>query len=98
MLPRLTTQSKLPAETFAIAIIGTGGIVNASPLPAYRLAGFPVRGVMNRTVSRAEELARGISLCVLAGVLSAVYVRFRTGRRSTNRQRRSRARRRAVRG
>jgi len=57
----LNTCSRLPTKAFPIAIIGTGGIVKDAHLPAYRLAGFPVWGVMNRTVSRAEELAKGSS-------------------------------------
>lgn len=58
----LNTCSRLPTKTFPIAIIGTGGIVKDAHLPAYRLAGFPVWGVMNRTVSRAEELAKAYGI------------------------------------
>lgn len=43
----------LPAEPFPILIIGTGGIVRDAHLPAYRIAGFPVWGIYNRTRSRA---------------------------------------------
>jgi predicted dehydrogenase len=48
---------QLPAKPFPILIIGTGGIVKDAHLPAYRLAGFPVWGIYNRTRSRAESLA-----------------------------------------
>ena len=48
---------KLPAKPFPILIIGTGGIVKDAHLPAYKMAGFPVWGLYNRTRSRAEELA-----------------------------------------
>ncbi|MBU3666762.1 MAG: Gfo/Idh/MocA family oxidoreductase [Chthoniobacterales bacterium] len=58
MSPVLNTRPELPAKKFPIAIIGTGGIVKDAHLPAYRLAGFPVWGMMNRTVSRAEALAK----------------------------------------
>ncbi len=51
------TTPPLPARTFPIAIIGTGGIVKDAHLPAYRKAGFPVWGLMNRTASRAQALA-----------------------------------------
>lgn len=47
----------LPVKPFPILIIGTGGIVRDAHLPAYRIAGFPVWGVYNRTLSRAEPLA-----------------------------------------
>jgi predicted dehydrogenase len=48
---------RLPEKPFPILIIGTGGIVRDAHLPAYRLAGFPVWGLYNRTIARAEELA-----------------------------------------
>ena len=54
-IPDITPQ--LPASPFPILIIGTGGIVKDAHLPAYRLAGFPVWGIYNRTRSRAEALA-----------------------------------------
>lgn len=47
----------LPENPFPILIIGTGGIVKDAHLPAYRIAGFPVWGIYNRTRSRAEVLA-----------------------------------------
>ena len=47
---------------FPIAIIGTGGIVKDAHLPAYKKAGFPVWGLMNRTRARAEELAAAYSV------------------------------------
>ena len=54
-IPDITPQ--LPASPFPILIIGTGGIVKDAHLPAYRLAGFPVWGIYNRTRPRAEALA-----------------------------------------
>lgn len=53
----LQTGPQLPKQPYPILIIGTGGIVKDAHLPAYRLAGFPVWGVYNRTISRAEALA-----------------------------------------
>lgn len=47
----------LPQTPIPILIIGTGGIVKDAHLPAYRLAGFPVWAIYNRTRSRAEPLA-----------------------------------------
>jgi predicted dehydrogenase len=48
----------LPAQSFPILIIGTGGIVKDAHLPAYRMAGFPVWGLYNRSRERAEALAK----------------------------------------
>lgn len=48
---------QLPRQPYPILIIGTGGIVKDAHLPAYRLAGFPVWGIYNRTRSRAQALA-----------------------------------------
>lgn len=48
---------QLPAEPLPILIIGTGGIVKDAHLPAYRIAGFPVWGIYNRTRSRSDALA-----------------------------------------
>jgi len=62
MIPNIATTPRLPERTFPIAIIGTGGIVKDAHLPAYRKAGFPVWGIMNRTRSRAEELAAEFSI------------------------------------
>jgi predicted dehydrogenase len=47
---------QLPKKPFPILIIGTGGIVRDAHLPAYKLAGFPVWGLYNRTIARAEEV------------------------------------------
>ena len=47
----------LPQKPFPILVLGTGGIVRDAHLPAYRLAGFPVWGLYNRTRDRAEALA-----------------------------------------
>jgi predicted dehydrogenase len=57
MAPKIITTPPLPGKTFPIAVIGTGGIVKDAHLPAYKKAGFPVWGLMNRTRARAEELA-----------------------------------------
>lgn len=49
--------SYLPKEPRPILLIGAGGIVRDAHLPAYKKAGFPVWGIVNRTESRARELA-----------------------------------------
>ncbi len=50
-------QPVLPERRFPIVVIGTGGIVRDAHLPAYRMAGFPVDTLMNRSVERAQSLA-----------------------------------------
>ncbi len=53
----LNYKPKLPKRPRPIVILGAGGIVNDAHLPAYRMAGFPVHGIYNRTVERAQKLA-----------------------------------------
>jgi predicted dehydrogenase/ABC-type glycerol-3-phosphate transport system substrate-binding protein len=53
----ITYQPELPKTQQLIIIIGAGGIVADAHLPAYQIAGFKVHGIINRTRSRAEELA-----------------------------------------
>lgn len=48
---------QLPAHPRPIVILGAGGIVKDAHLPAYRKAGYPVWGIYNRTVARAQALA-----------------------------------------
>jgi len=55
--PAAAYTPELPQHPRPIVIIGAGGIVKDAHLPAYRKAGFPVWGIVNRTVSRAEALA-----------------------------------------
>lgn len=50
-------QPILPKHPRPICIIGAGSIVRDAHLPAYRLAGFPVHSITNRTRSGAEMLA-----------------------------------------
>ena len=47
-----------PRHVRPVLIIGAGGIVRAAHLPAYRKAGFPVIGLMDRDAERSDELAR----------------------------------------
>lgn len=64
---------ELPTRPRPIVIIGTGGIVKDAHLPAYRKAGYPVWGLVNRTVSRAQALADEYGIAhVYATVAEAV--------------------------
>jgi predicted dehydrogenase len=47
----------LPETTQPIIVIGAGGIVADAHLPAYKIAGFEVYGIVNRTKARAQKLA-----------------------------------------
>ncbi|NTE04434.1 Gfo/Idh/MocA family oxidoreductase [Agrobacterium tumefaciens] len=50
-------QPVLPETKQPIIIIGAGGIVADAHLPAYKIAGFDVFGIVNRTKERAQKLA-----------------------------------------
>lgn len=54
----LKTRPLLPKSPRPIMIIGAGGIVKDAHLPAYKMAGFSVHGITNRTRSTAEALAQ----------------------------------------
>jgi predicted dehydrogenase len=54
----LDYQPRLGGKTdYRIGIVGCGGIVQASHLPAYAAAGFRVAGIWNRTPKTAETVA-----------------------------------------
>ncbi|HRP57320.1 Gfo/Idh/MocA family oxidoreductase [Agriterribacter sp.] len=44
-------------QTCPVVIIGAGGIVETAHLPAYRLAGIPVKGIVDMDKRKAERLA-----------------------------------------
>ena len=50
-------KPELPKTKQPIIIIGAGGIVADAHLPAYKIAGFDVFGIVNRTKERAQKLA-----------------------------------------
>jgi predicted dehydrogenase len=56
--PTLRQEWPRPRAPKPIVILGTGGIVRDSHLPAYRKAGFPVRGLFDVDRARATALAR----------------------------------------
>ncbi len=49
-------------QTCPVVIIGAGGIVETAHLPAYRLAGIPVRGIVDIDKSKAERLASAFNI------------------------------------
>lgn len=52
----------LPASPMAILLIGAGGIVRDAHLPAYKKAGFPIWGIVNRTKEKACTLANTFNI------------------------------------
>jgi len=50
-------KPEMPKTRQPIIIIGAGGIVADAHLPAYKIAGFEVYGIVNRTKERAQKLA-----------------------------------------
>lgn len=57
MFPTLNDSLPLPQAPLPIYIIGAGGIVKDAHLPAYKIAGFKVLGITNRSRKKAESLA-----------------------------------------
>lgn len=53
----VSTKHPLPVNPKAIAIIGAGGIVTDSHLPAYRKAGFTVLALYDRDKQKAKKVA-----------------------------------------
>ncbi len=47
----------VPSKATPIIIIGAGGIVSDAHLPAYRKAGFPVKGIYDLNPTRAKQVA-----------------------------------------
>jgi len=63
----------LPETTQPIIIIGASGIVKDAHLPAYKMAGFTVFGITNRTISKAHDLAKEFKIAhVFENVADAV--------------------------
>ena len=54
----VTYKPLLPETEQPIIIIGASGIVKDAHLPAYKMAGFKVFGITNRTISKAHDMAK----------------------------------------
>jgi len=54
---KISYKPQLPKTNQPIIIIGASGIVKDAHLPAYKMAGFEVFGITNRTLSKAHDLA-----------------------------------------
>jgi len=55
-----TTQ--IPSHPLPIYMIGAGGIVNTAHLPAYKIAGFTVRGIYDIDTTKAIETAQRFNI------------------------------------
>lgn len=54
---------QMPAnKSRGIGIVGAGAIITGAQLPAYKIAGFNVVGITNRTRSRAESAAKSFDI------------------------------------
>lgn len=65
----LQQQWPLPANPRPIVIIGAGGIVHDSHLPAYAKAGFPVQGIFDIAVERSKKMAQKFGIPVVHSCL-----------------------------
>jgi predicted dehydrogenase len=54
--------TQLPQEKRPVYIIGAGGIVNTAHLPAYKIAGFNVQGIMDIIPEKAKLTAENFSI------------------------------------
>lgn len=53
----MITSLEIPSGNLPIFIIGAGGIVNTAHLPAYKIAGFNVQGIVDILPVKAKETA-----------------------------------------
>ena len=57
-IEELNYVPEMPEKAKNIVIIGAGGIVSGSHLPAYKLASYPVVGIYDLNEERAKEVAK----------------------------------------
>ena len=56
-LEDLNYVPEMPENVKNIVIIGAGGIVTGSHLPAYKMAGYPVKGIYDLNYDKAKQVA-----------------------------------------
>ena len=59
---KINFQPQLPQQQYPIIIIGAGGIVRESHLPAYKKAGFEVQGIFDLNQEAAKKLATDFTI------------------------------------
>jgi len=72
--PPLAQSWPRPTRPRPIVVIGAGSIVDDAHLPAYRLAGLPVAGVLDRDGERARAIAAKWDVAVLPDLDAALAV------------------------
>lgn len=81
-LPELSPDpaysAKPPVEPLPIIVVGAGGISRDAHLPAYRKAGFPVAGILDRATDRAERAAVDFGLPAVFDDLAQAVSEFGT--------------------
>ncbi len=65
----------MPSRARPIVILGAGGIVMDSHMPAYRQAGYEVAGIWNRTRERAGQVAQQFGIAEVYGRLEDATAR-----------------------
>jgi predicted dehydrogenase len=69
-MQRNNFKLQLPANPQDIYIIGAGGIVNDAHLPAYKIAGFPVKGIYDINIEKATATANKFNIPKVFSTLS----------------------------
>lgn len=72
--PPLAQSWPRPSRPRPIVVVGAGSIVDDAHLPAYRLAGFPVAGVLDRDRERAEAIGAKWDVPVLPDLEAALAI------------------------
>ena len=86
---------EMPEKARNIVIIGAGGIVSGSHLPAYRLAGYPVVGIYDLDEEKAKSVAKEFGIANTASTVEELVkieqsmMRYLTSRFQLQRQLRS---------
>lgn len=65
----------MPSTPREVVILGTGGIVRDSHLPAYQSYGIPVAGVWNRNKDRAKAVASGFEIPTVFDSIADAVIR-----------------------
>jgi len=62
IIKKLSQTWDMPSKLTPIVIVGAGGIVNDAHLPAYKKAGFKVKGIYDIDKSKAQDLAKKFNI------------------------------------
>ena len=62
IIKNLSQNWSMPSKNSSIIIIGAGGIVNDAHLPAYKKAGFEVKGIYDIDKKKSTDLAEKFNI------------------------------------